>query len=95
MASQHDRAVTRIANRYGGKHRREGTDLLTDGLTIEVAMGKSDLYQSLKQLKKSRAQKKYIAVPSDLLEDARKVTKGTGIGIMNTAGTIKKRTRSR
>ena len=91
--SPHDRAVDRLSRIFGGSHRRKGTDLLSNGRTIEVAMTESDLYQSLGQLKGSRAQRKFIAVPYRLVEKAKKVTKSTGIGVMNTRGSIKKKSR--
>lgn len=91
--SRHDMAVDRIAKRYGGKHRRKGIDLLHMGLGIEVAIDDSDIYQSIEQLKRSRATRKYIAVPSSQVPKACKLTMGTGIGVMNLEGTIKKRTR--
>jgi len=93
--SRHDRAVERLSKKYGGHHRQKGTDILRGGRTIEVAVSESDLYQSIDQLRRSRAQKKYIAVPSELMKKTLKLTKGTGLGVMNTQGRIMKRTRKK
>ena len=93
MSRPHDRAVDRLAKIFGGSHRKKGTDLLNEGRTIEVAMSESDLYQSLGQLNASRASIKYVAVPYGLESKAKELTKGTGIGVMNTQGSIKKKPR--
>jgi len=91
--SRHDAAVDRIAKRRGGRPRRKGVDIRHKDYAIEVAIGDSDLYQSMGQLHSSRKKKKYIAVPSRKVKKARKLTNRTGIGIMNLVGDIKKRTR--
>lgn len=91
--SRHDAAVDRIANKRGSKHKRKGVDIRHKDFAIEVAIGDSDLYQSMGQLRRSRKKKKYIAVPSRKVKKARKLTKRTGIGVMNLVGDIKKRTR--
>jgi len=72
---------------------REGVDLKTKDKAIEVAAGTSDLYQSVGQLRRSRKPKKYMAVPSSLAQKAKKLLKGSGIGIMDARGTIRKKAR--
>lgn len=91
--SRHDAAVDRIAKRRGGRHKRKGVDIRHKDYAIEVAIGDSDLYQSLGQLQSSRKKKKYISIPSRKVKKTRRLTKGTGIGVMNLLGDIKKRAR--
>jgi len=91
----HDRTANRLARKFRSTYRRRGVDILSQGRAIEVAVTLGDLYQSVKQLRRSRAPKKYLAVPSYLLPKARKLLKGSGIGIMNTKGRIIKKCRKR
>ena len=58
-----------------------------------MAVSLSDLYQSIRQLNRSRASKKYIAVPPYLIPKAKELLEGSGIGIMNTKGQIRKKCR--
>lgn len=95
MSSKHDRIVKKLAKLFGVQPRRKGVDLITNDKAIEVATSESDLYQSMKQLRRSRKPKKYLVVPEELLEKARKITKGTGIGIMDPHGNIIKKPRKR
>ena len=91
--SDHDKAAERLAGKLKTKHRREGVDIVVPGRSIEVAVSDDDIASSVKQLNRSRADKKYMAVPARKVNQARKILEGTGIGIMDLNGTIKKRTR--
>lgn len=91
----YDQIANRLARKFGTIHRHRGVDILSQGRAIEVVGTLSDLYQSFKQLKRSRAPKKYMVVPSRLLPRARKLLKGSGIGIMNTKGRIIKKCRKK
>jgi len=95
MSSKHDRIVKKLAKKFGVQPRRKGVDLITNDKAIKIATSESDLYQSMKQLRRSRKPKKYIVIPEELLEKARKLTKGTGIGIMDPRGNMIKRPRKR
>ena len=91
----HDKAAERLARKLKTKHRREGVDIVVPGMSVEVAVSDNDITTSVKQLNRSRSDKKYMAVPGRKVKQARKILKGTGIGIMNLDGTIKKRTRKK
>lgn len=93
MGEKHDRTVARLAKKLGTQHRRNGVDILFKGKAIEVAITKSDIYTSVKQLKRSRASKRFIAVPSGQASLARRLLMKSGIGIMNLRGKVLKRTR--
>jgi len=95
MGSRHDRAARRIARKFRAKYRRKGVDVVAKDRAIEVACSLSDLYQSMRQLISSRRRIKYLAVPRELQDIALKLTKGTGIGVMNLRGEIIKRARGR
>jgi len=95
MSSRHDRAARRIARKFGVKYSRRGVDIVARDRAIEVVGSLSDLYQSMRQLRSSRKRIKYLAVPSELRDIALKLTKGTGIGVMNLRGEIIKRARGR
>ena len=95
MASSHDKIADRLASKLKTKHRRQGVDIIDRGRAIEVAASESDMQQSVGQLNRSRASKKYMAVPSSLIPKAKKTLEGSGIGIMNAKGRIIKRSRKR
>jgi len=95
MSDDHNKTADKLAKKLKTKHRHEGVDIISKGRAIEVAITKEDIYQSVGQLNRSRAQKKYMAVPSNLIPDTKKILQDTGIGIMNTQGKIKKRSRKK
>lgn len=95
MVSDHDEIADRLARKLKTKHRSKGVDIVAQGRAMEVAVTEDDVYQSIDQLKRSRAAKKYVAVPADLIPKAKELLEGTGIGVMDTRGNIKKRFRKK
>ena len=95
MSSDHDEIADRLAKKLGTKHRRKGVDIVYKDRAMEVAVTEEDLRQSVGQLKRSRTEKKYMVVPTPLIPKASEILEDTGIGIMNTRGTIKKRSRKK
>ncbi|MFQ6076417.1 MAG: hypothetical protein ACE5Z5_09840 [Candidatus Bathyarchaeia archaeon] len=91
--SIHDEIAKRLAKKFKTRHRRKGVDLRFGDRAVEVAATDGDLYQSMGQLRRSRKPKKYLAVPRELEQRAKELTKGTGIGVMGPTGRILKRTR--
>lgn len=95
MGNDHDEIADRLAKKLGTKHRRKGVDIVHKDRGMEIAVTEEDVRQSLPQLKRSRAEKKYMVVPTPLMPKTREILEDTGIGIMNTRGTIKKRSRKK
>lgn len=93
MSYDHDEIADRLAKKFKTKHRREGVDIVSKNRAMEVAITKEDMVQSFGQLKRSRAQKKYLIVPPPLYKNAERLLKDSGIGIMNPRGKIRKRSR--
>ena len=93
--SEHDKMAERLAKKFKTKHRREGVDIKVGDRAVEVATTDSDLRQSVGQLRRSRKEKKYLAVPRDKLRKAKELTEGTGIGVMGPSGKIVKRARKK
>lgn len=91
--STHDRIASRLANKFRTRHRRTGVDLHAKDKAIEVAASTGDLHQSMGQLRASRKPKKYLAVPPSYVPRAKRLTKGTGVGVMTPSGKIRKRSR--
>jgi len=89
----HNKIAELLAKKLRTKHRLEGVDIVSKNRAMEVAVTSEDLRQSIPQLNRSRAKKKYIVVPPPLYQEAKKKLKGTGIGIMNPRGQIRKRSR--
>jgi len=95
MSYDHDEIADSLAKKFGTKHRPKGVDIVFKDRSMEVAVTEEDLRQSVGQLKRSRAERKYMVVPTPLIPKAREILEDTGIGIMNTRGTIKKRSRKK
>ncbi len=95
MSYDHDEIANRLAKKFKTKHRRKGVDIISNNRAMEVATSQEDLHQSVPQLNRSRAAKKYMVVPPSLYKKTKKLLKDTGIGMMNTNGNIKKRSRKK
>ena len=93
--SRHDKLVDRLGRILGDSHHQVGVDLKPRNMAVEVAVSESDIYQSISQLNSSRKQRKYLAVPREHRNLARKALKGTGIGLMDGDGNILKRSRKK
>ena len=65
-------------------------DIRTPKQAIEVEVDPSKFKEGLAQLRNS-TKACYLAVPNDLVKEAKEAATGTGVGIMNAHGTIKKR----
>jgi len=91
MGKAHDKKADALAKQLGTEHNRKGVDIKKGDRAIEVAVKKEDIETSVKQLNRSRKPTKYLAVPPEKVSLAKKVTKGTGIGVMSTTGNIRKR----
>jgi hypothetical protein len=89
--SKHDEITKYLAKKHKTEYNEgPGPDVLAKNRVIEVVSHESDLYSSIDQLE--RVQKpKYIATTPDLVKKAKEVTKGTGIGVMDPTGTIRKK----
>ncbi len=95
MSDDHNKIADKLAKKLKTKHRHEGVDIVTGGKAIEVAVSPEDVRTSVEQLKRSRAGKKYMAVPPVMVKEAKKLLEGTGIGVMTTSGKIRKRSRKK
>ena len=95
MGRIHDIWAKHLAKEFKGKYFHRGPDVKTREKVIEVAISDSDIYSSIKQLRRSRKPKKYLAVPEYKANLAKRLTKGTGIGVMNLNGKIIKKCRKR
>lgn len=88
--TKHDRIAREIAVKKGTEyHENKGVDIRTPNQVIEVEVKAADLKTGIEQVKRS-TKARYIAVPNDLVKEAKEATEGTGIGVMNEHGTIKK-----
>ena len=92
MKSKHDEISERLARMENVPYNKgKGPDVKGRSRTIEVATHASDLYSSIGQVKRYR--RPYIATTPDLIPKAKEITRGTGIGVMDAWGNIKKRPR--
>jgi len=91
MGREHDEKADALAKQFGTEHNRKGVDIKQGDRAIEVAIKNEDIEKSVKQLNLSRKPIKYLAVPPKKVILAKKVTRGTGIGVMSTTGNIRKR----
>ncbi len=90
--SKHDQIAEQIARKkHGSYNPQKGADVVTPNQVIEVEVDPATLQQGKRQLQGYRGRTPYLGVPNDLVEDAIKATQGTGIGVMDEKGNIKRR----
>ena len=91
--TKHDRIAKEIAAKKDTEyHSDKGVDVRTSTQAIEVEIDAGKFREGLQQLRGS-TKSRYLAVPNELVGDAIDYTEGTGVGVMNEHGRIKKRAR--
>src|SRR6266571_469983 len=89
--TKHDRIANEIADKKGTVyHSDRGVDIRTPSQVIEVEVDPAKFKEGVKQLQGSD-KPRYLAVPNELVSEAIDYTKGTGVGVMNEHGRIRKR----
>ncbi len=89
--TKHDRIAKEIAEKKGTEyHSDKGADIRTPRQVIEVEVDAATFKEGVRQLQGS-SKARYLAVPNELVEEAIEYTEGTGVGVMNERGKIKKR----
>lgn len=89
--SKHDQIAKRIADKKGAEyHSDKGVDIKTGTQAIEVEIDSATFKHGVRQLQ-GTIKTRYLAVPNKAVKDALEYTKGTGVGVMNEYGKIKKR----
>ncbi|MFQ6032608.1 MAG: hypothetical protein ACE5K2_06775 [Candidatus Zixiibacteriota bacterium] len=69
---------------------------MTGKRIIEITVSDQEIKETIKQLRNSRTQKKrFVATPSEKVSEAKKLARGTGVGVMGARGKIHKRSRKR
>jgi hypothetical protein len=92
--SKHDQIAENLAKKEKANYNKgKGPDIKGKERIIEVATHQSDLYSSIDQVKNYK-KPKYLATSTELIDKAKNITKGTGIGVMGPTGVIKKKARS-
>ena len=91
--TKHDRIAKEIAEKKGTEyHSDKGVDIRTHSQVIEVEVDPATFKEGVRQLRGS-SKARYLAVPNELVGEAIEYTGGTGVGVMNEHGKIKKRAR--
>jgi hypothetical protein len=91
--TKHDRIAKEIAERKNTEyHSDKGVDIRTSGQAIEVEVDPGTFKEGVRQLQGTN-KARYLAVPNELVKEAIGYTEGTGVGVMNEHGKIKKRAR--
>lgn len=91
--TKHDRIAKNIAEKKGAEYNSDkGVDIRTSTQAIEVEVDSNKFKEGVRQLQGTH-KARYLAVPNELVKEAVEYTKGTGVGVMNERGTIKKRAR--
>lgn len=89
--SKHDQIAEALAKKFRTKYKKhKGIDIVTNNRVIEVEVTKNGIYQGINQVKRS-SKARYLAVNEKHINDALKATQGTGIGVMDEKGRIRKR----
>lgn len=91
--TKHDRIANEIARKKNTEyHSDEGVDIRTPTQVIEVEVDAGKFKEGVRQLQGS-SRARYLAVPNELVGEAIGYTEGSGVGVMNEHGRIKKRAR--
>lgn len=91
--TKHDRIAKNIAEKKGAAyHSDKGIDIRTSTQAIEVEVDADQFKDGVRQLRGTN-KARYLAVPSKLVKEAIDYTSGSGVGVMNEHGRIKKRAR--
>ena len=91
--TKHDRIAQKIAEKKGTAYNSDkGVDVRTSTQVIEVEVDSNKFKEGVRQLQ-GTSKARYLAVPNDIVKEALEYTKGTGVGVMNEHGRIKKRAR--
>jgi hypothetical protein len=91
--TKHDRIAKQIARKKGTEyHSDKGVDVRTSTQAIEVEVDPATFSHGIRQLQGSQ-KARYLAVPNELVKEAIERTEGSGVGVMNEHGSIKKRAR--
>jgi hypothetical protein len=91
--TKHERIAKEIAEKKGVEyHSDRGVDIRTPTQAIEVEVDANKLKEGIRQLQGS-SKARYLAVPNEIVKETVDYTTGTGIGVMNEHGRIKKRAR--
>ena len=89
--NKHDEIANKLAKKFKTEYKSDkGIDLVTWDKVIEIETKKSSLYQGIRQVIKS-PKARYLAVNKININNALKITKGTGIGVMSETGRIIKK----
>lgn len=91
--TKHDRIAKEIADKKDTEyHSDRGVDVRTSTQAIEVEVDPAKFKEGVQQLR-GTDKARYLAVPNELVKEAIGYTEGTGVGVMNEHGRIKKRAR--
>lgn len=91
--TKHDRIAKEIAEKKRTVyHADKGVDVRTSAQAIEVEVDAAKFKEGVRQLR-GTTKAPYLAVPNELVREAIEYTEGTGVGVMNEHGRIKKRAR--
>ena len=91
--TKHDRIAQQIADKKGTEyHSDKGVDIRTSTQAIEIEVDAGKFKEGVQQLRGS-TKARYLAVPNELVNEAIDYTQGSGVGVMNEHGRIKKRAR--
>jgi len=89
--TKHDRIAKEIAEKKGAEyHSDKGVDIRTKTQAIEVEVDAGKFKEGVGQLR-GTDKARYLAVPNELIKEAVEYAQGTGVGVMNEHGKIKKR----
>ena len=93
-SKKHEDIAKKLAKKLNGNYdAQKGVDIKTKDKAIEVEVLPTTIDQGLSQLRRSRKEKKYLAVPPELKDLAIEKTQGTGIGVMLPSTRIVKKPR--
>ena len=94
MAEEHEQAAKRLARKLGTQyHPKLSPDIRGKNIRIEVKSKASEIPKAIEQLGGGQLRKKYVCLPKNEHENAKRLLKGSGIGLLDYRGNCTKRPR--
>jgi len=94
MAEKHEQVAQRLARKLGTQYDpKRSPDIRGKNVRIEVKSKACEIPKAIEQLGGGQSKKKYVCLPKNEHEDAKRLLEGSGIGLLDYKGNCTKRPR--
>ena len=94
MTRKHEQVAQRLARKLGTEYDpKRSPDIRAKNVRIEVKSEACEIPKAIEQLGGGQLKKKYVCLPKNEHENAKRLLKGSGIGLLDYRGNCTKRPR--